>query len=83
MTVSDGSETIKSDALKKVLLAQNEDELSKILTDNKSKTASEDALHDRTWNLGLFNITMRGDKKDEHHDDPSKKKNKSSACSIQ
>jgi hypothetical protein len=69
--------------LKSVLLAQNEAEVNKILEANKSATGSADALNDKTWNLGLFNITIRGDKKDEHADDPNKKKNKSSACSIQ
>ena len=69
--------------MKAVLLAQNEAELNKILEANKSATGSTDALHDKTWNLGLFNITIHSDKKDEHHDDPNKKKVKSHACNIQ
>ena len=83
MTVSDGQDNIKYDAIKNVLLAQNEDELTKILKENMSKTGSADALHDKTWNLGLFKITLHDSKKDEHHDDPNKKKVKSHACSIQ
>ena len=69
--------------MKSVLIAQNEVEVNKLLEANKSATGSADALNDKTWNLGLFNITIRGDKKDEHADDPNKKKNKSGACSIQ
>jgi hypothetical protein len=64
-------------------LVQNEAELTKILEANKSGTGSDEGLHDSSFNLGIFNIKIRGggDKKDDK--DPEHKNKKSSACSIQ
>ncbi len=68
-----------------MLLVQNEAELSKILEANKSGTGSDEGLHDSSFNLGIFNIKIRGggDKKDDKDKDPEHKNRKSSACSIQ
>ena len=77
MMVNEGSDVIKVDAIKQVLLASKEEELQKILEANKnSANKSSAGLKEKDFNIGIFNITLI---KGKDGDPPQK----SRACIIQ